>query len=200
MVEDNLCISMFKPCVKKPSIKCSLRHSGHTAACKFVLSLQKRRLNVCSRKRGGKKISCRMQAFKPCSSSKQSVARISTLLLTFVSLLASERSLATSLVTLMIIQTCCSHLFGHKIRYFMQKYDFFSLAQGHDRHHSDTTPLARAATKQNWRTTQITATCLEMLFCSVLGSRNTRSRIKLYNGLGLRLRVISKIQRHLTHR
>lgn len=36
------------------------------------------------------------------------------------------------------------------------------------------------------RTTQITTTCLEMLFCSVLGSRNTTSRIKLYSILGLR--------------
>lgn len=66
MVEDNLCIYMFKPCVKKLSMErselnespstlfLSLRHSGHTAACKFVLSLLKRRLSVRSRKRGKK--------------------------------------------------------------------------------------------------------------------------------------------------
>lgn len=129
------CIYTFKPRVKKLLVKRSelnespstlfpsLTHSGHTAACKFVLPLQKKKTCV-FKETGGKKISCHMHAFKPRSSSKQSVASISSLLLTFEGLLALERSLATSLVTLMIIQTCCSHLFGHKIRYFMQKYDF----------------------------------------------------------------------------
>lgn len=80
---------------------------------------------TCVQGNEGKKTSCHMHTFKSHASSKQSVASISSLSLTFVSLLALERSLAVSLVTLMIIQTCCSHLFGHKIRYFMQKYDFF---------------------------------------------------------------------------